>query len=102
MAHLDWATFHEGLEQDARHRLRTAAASQLADGCDVGEVVAIGKPYREILKLADTTGASLIVMGIHGRSPLDRLFFGSTTLHVLRQAGCPVLTVRGPEQEKRP
>jgi len=101
LAHLDWATFHEGLEQDARHRLRTAASSQPSDGCQVGEVVASGKPYREILKLADTAGASLIVMGIHGRNPLERLFFGSTTFHVLRQAGCPVLTVRAPEQEKR-
>jgi nucleotide-binding universal stress UspA family protein len=62
----------------------------------------MGKPYREILKLAETTGANLIVMGIHGRNPLDRLSFGSTTLHVLRQAGCPVLTVRGPEPEKLP
>jgi nucleotide-binding universal stress UspA family protein len=66
------------------------------------EVVATGKPYREILKLADTSGASLIVMGIHGRNPLERLFFGSTTLHVLRQAGCPVLTVRGPEPGEKP
>ncbi len=60
-----------------------------------------GKPYREIREIADTSGASLIVMGIHGHNPLERLFFGSTTLHVLRQAGCPVLTVRGPAPEQR-
>lgn len=101
LAHLEWASFLEGLEQDARRRLRTAA-SQSAGSGQVDGVVATGKPYREILKLADTSGASLIVMGIHGRDPLERLFFGSTTLHVLRQAGCPVLTVRGPEPGKRP
>jgi nucleotide-binding universal stress UspA family protein len=97
LAHLDWASFLEGLEQDARRRLRTAAASRTAGGGQVDEVVATGKPYREILKLAGTIGASLIVMGIHGRNPVERLFFGSTTLHVLRQAECPVLRVRGHE-----
>ena len=101
MARVEWATFHEELEQDARHRLRAAAASHPGAGCQVDAVVAKGKPYREILKLAQTSTASLIVMGIHGRNPLERLFFGSTTLHVLRQAGCPVLTVRGPEPGKR-
>ena len=102
LAHLEWASFLEGLEQDTRRRLRTAAASQSASGGQVDELVATGKPYREILKLADTSGASLIVMGIHGRNPLERLFLGSTALHVLRQAACPVLTVRGPEPGKRP
>jgi nucleotide-binding universal stress UspA family protein len=100
LAHVDWATFHEGLEQDARHRLRTAAANHPLPGCEVDEAVVAGKPYREILKIADTSGASLIVMGIHGHNPLERLFFGSTTLHVLRQSACPVLTVRGPAPEQ--
>jgi nucleotide-binding universal stress UspA family protein len=100
MAHLDWATFHDGLEQDARRRLRTAVANRPLHGCEVDEAVVAGKPHREILKIADTSGASLIVMGIHGHNPLARLFFGSTTFHVLRQAACPVLTVRGPGPEQ--
>jgi nucleotide-binding universal stress UspA family protein len=102
LAHLDWAGFLDGLEEDARHHLRGAAARQSAGGGQVDEMVVTGTPYREILKLANTSGASLIVMGIHGRNPLARLFLGSTTLHVLRQAGCPVLTVRGLEPGKRP
>jgi nucleotide-binding universal stress UspA family protein len=40
-------------------------------------------------------GASdLIVLGTHGPEPIDRMLFGSTTRHVVRQAPCPVLTVR--------
>jgi nucleotide-binding universal stress UspA family protein len=39
--------------------------------------------------------AGLIVMGVQGRGAIDRMFFGSTTQHVVRQATCPVLTVRG-------
>lgn len=93
MAHIDWADFQESLAQDARDRLRQAAASQGAGGV-VDDLVVSGKAYREILKTAEARGVSLIVMGIHGRNPLERMFFGSTTLHVLRQARCPVLTVR--------
>jgi len=33
-------------------------------------------------------------MGVQGRGAVDRLFFGSTTSHVVRQAACPVLTLR--------
>jgi nucleotide-binding universal stress UspA family protein len=36
-------------------------------------------------------------MGIHGSNPLQRMFFGSTALQVLRLARCPVVTVRPPE-----
>jgi nucleotide-binding universal stress UspA family protein len=53
-----------------------------------------GKPYREILRVAAEQQSDLIVIGIHGRGAADRLFFGSTTQHVVRQATCPVLTLR--------
>ena len=98
LAPVDWATFHEDLERDARERLHHALPAQGADGCQVDEVVLTGKPHREILKLASVSGASLIVMGIHGRNPVDRFFFGSTAASVLRQADCPVLTVRRAEE----
>ena len=51
-------------------------------------------PYRGILKLADERHSELIVVGIRGRGPADLAFFGSTANHVVREALCPVLTVR--------
>ncbi len=38
--------------------------------------------------------ADLIVMGTHGRRGLSRLLLGSNAERVLREASCPVLTVR--------
>jgi nucleotide-binding universal stress UspA family protein len=58
------------------------------------EVVAVGKPSREILRAAAEIGADLIVMGVHGRGALERAMLGSTTHQVIRHATCPVLTVR--------
>jgi nucleotide-binding universal stress UspA family protein len=94
LARLDWPALERGLEAQARDRLADVVARCPADGTPVEQVVVSGRPYREILKRAGTSEATLVVIGIHGKNPLERLFFGSTALHVLRQAACPVLTVR--------
>jgi nucleotide-binding universal stress UspA family protein len=94
-AHIDWADFEDLVTRDAHERLRQAVASQGAGATD--DLVVTGKPYREILETAEARGADLIVMGTHGRNALERMFVGSTALHVLRQSRCPVLTVRAPD-----
>jgi nucleotide-binding universal stress UspA family protein len=53
-----------------------------------------GKPYVQILDVANEEGSDLIVVGVHGRNPLDMMVFGSTTNQVVRRATCPVLTLR--------
>ena len=57
-------------------------------------VLTSGSPYRETLRVASERASDLIVIGIHGRHPLDLLFFGSTAQHIVRRAACPVLTLR--------
>jgi len=55
--------------------------------------LAIGKAYREILRVASEHETELIVLGAHGRA-LSELLFGSTANQIVRQARCPVLTIR--------
>ena len=74
----------------ARQQLHDAIVGRQAP--DVAQIVTIGKPYREILRIADEQHCDLIVMGAHSE-PLGVLAFGSTTNHVVRQAACPVLTL---------
>jgi nucleotide-binding universal stress UspA family protein len=62
--------------------------------CPIFESVSMGKAYREILRIAGEEHADLIVLGVQGRTAADLLLFGSTTQHVVRQAECPVLTIR--------
>lgn len=64
--------------------------------CHIDERVDTGEPYREILRVAGEQRAGLIVIGAHGHGVLDRMFCGSTAQHVVRQAVCPVLTLRVP------
>lgn len=54
----------------------------------------IGKPAPEILALAEEIGADLIIVGSKRLTPLERLILGSTSEHVMREAGCPVEIAR--------
>jgi len=82
------------VEEDRRTRLAAAVPGSARAYCTVETEMATGTPYREILRVAEKRSSDLIVIGIHGRNPVDILFFGSTAQHVVRQAACPVLTLR--------
>ncbi len=53
-----------------------------------------GDTARGIVEVAHDVGADLIVMPTHGRRGLPRFFLGSVAERVVREAPCPVLTVR--------
>ncbi len=55
-----------------------------------------GHPGQQVLEVAAQENPDLIVMGVQGRGAIDLLMFGSTANYVVRQAHCPVLTVRPP------
>jgi nucleotide-binding universal stress UspA family protein len=67
------------------------------DRVRIEDEVRVGSAGQEILRIAADTRADLIVMGAYSSSPIARLFFGSTSRHVLRHAACPVLIVREEE-----
>jgi len=82
-------------EQNALQRLRMLIPADAHAWCRPHETLVTGKPYEEILRVAGEQDTHLIVMGVHGRNPIDLLLFGSTTNHVVRGAACPVLTLKG-------
>ena len=52
-----------------------------------------GKPSKEIVNIANTWNADLIVMGTQGKSGLKRLLMGSTAENTLRLSKVPILIV---------
>ncbi|MCX8118029.1 MAG: universal stress protein [Desulfobacterota bacterium] len=60
-----------------------------------------GEAFIEIIRVAKKESADLIVMGTHGRTGLDHVFFGSTAEKVVRKSPCPVMTVRLPGKRFR-
>jgi nucleotide-binding universal stress UspA family protein len=57
-------------------------------------LVRIGRATSEIPDTAKALGVDLIILGAQGESPLKSVPLGSTVERVLRQASCPVLSVR--------
>jgi nucleotide-binding universal stress UspA family protein len=91
---LDTPDFRAELIRHAQQRLHAVISEQVRALCPISESVTMGKAYREILRVASDEKADLIVLGVQGRTAADLLLFGSTTQHVVRQAECPVLTIR--------
>lgn len=84
-------SFEEQARDQARSQVEIEAGKVKVDPADVH--VAIGAPASQIVELAGSVGADLIVTGSHGKHGLG-LLLGSTANGVLHQAECDVLTVR--------
>ena len=93
------ADYLAATETDRRARIDQAVPESVRAYCAVETAMPTGKPYREILRIASEQRSDLIVIGIHGRGAAHLLFFGSTAQHVVRQATCPVLTLRTASSE---
>lgn len=93
IAGFDVPEFRRHLERDAWEKLTTLVPPEAHDWCRPRMEVVGGRPWREILRVAEAREADLVVMGVRGRNPVDLALFGSTTHHVVRGATCPVLIV---------
>jgi len=74
------------LEQIARERLQGRVRYQVH--------VISGTPDDDVVRMAHELNAELVVMATHGRKGLSHFVLGSVAERVMREADCPVLTVR--------
>jgi nucleotide-binding universal stress UspA family protein len=77
----------------AQKELDRHASELERDGITTTTRVLEGNPAETIVDCARDTGATMIVMGTHGRSGFRRFLLGSTAERVVRMATVPVLTV---------
>ncbi len=61
---------------------------------DVRVAVEVGHPAGAVLRYAEAHATDLIVIPTHGRSGIQRMLLGSVAEKVVRQAPCPVFTVK--------
>jgi len=98
--HISFEQLEKEIEEGAEKMMEKFCQTRMGDFTRYTTAVVAGIPYEEILRKAEETGASLIVLGTHGRTGIDHLIFGSTAERVVRSATCPVLTIRLPVIEK--
>ena len=94
--HISFEQLEKEIEESAVKMMETFCSSKLGTFSNYKTSIVTGIPYDEIIAAAARIDASLIVLGTHGRTGLDRILFGSTAERVVRSASCPVLTVRLP------
>jgi universal stress protein A len=98
--HISFEQLEKEIEEGAEKMMEKFCQTKMGEFTRYTTAVVSGIPYEEILRKAVETGASLIVLGTHGRTGIDHLIFGSTAERVVRSAACPVLTIRMPVIEK--
>ncbi len=74
----------------------TATAIEAAENLDVDAAIEVdtGPVGAAVCRIAEESGASIIVIGSHNRSIWARLFQPSVGKYVVDNAPCPVLVVR--------
>jgi nucleotide-binding universal stress UspA family protein len=89
------------LLEDRGEKATDAVAERATErGLDAETGVVDGVPTSAIVDYAADREMDLVVMGTHGRTGIDRLLLGSVAEGVIRQADCPVLTVRRSDGEQ--
>ncbi len=91
--YLDGTTRREW-EERAQKRLSREVAAAEKRGVAATAELRWGRPSDEIVEAATRAKASLVVIGTHGRSVLEKFLLGSTAERVVRRSPVPVLTVR--------
>lgn len=86
----------ERLEEEAEERM-AKLASQHEKELTIERSARVGTPWVEIVDEARQRSIDLIVMGTHGHGAVAQALLGSVADRVVRQAPCPVLTVRAKE-----
>lgn len=59
----------------------------------IGYLMASGKVYLEISRIAEEKKADFIVIGVHGESGFDPFWMGSTSHRIISHAACPVISI---------
>ncbi|MDQ3344655.1 MAG: universal stress protein [Actinomycetota bacterium] len=61
---------------------------------DIRQLVRGFEASEDLISVAESSSADLIVIGLRRRTPVGKLILGSNAQRVLLDAGCPVLSVK--------
>jgi nucleotide-binding universal stress UspA family protein len=89
----DAEAYSRELRGQAEKQLREIIENRIAPELEVRSVVGIGDAASEIVQLADTEAADVIVISTHGLTGWRHLVFGSVAEKVVRLARRPVLVI---------
>ena len=92
--HISFEKLEKEIEEGAEQMMQKFCRTKVADFTNYESLIVAGIPYEEILRKSADEQVSLIILGTQGRKGIDHFLFGSTAERVVRNATCPVMTVR--------
>ncbi|MEJ2672919.1 MAG: universal stress protein [Deltaproteobacteria bacterium] len=94
----DVPIYQQELALFAEKQLKNLVSHHVSAQVRTRDLVVTGEAAPEILRAASQEQVDLIVIASHGESGWHRLVFGSVAEKVVRQAPCPVLTIKPPAE----
>jgi nucleotide-binding universal stress UspA family protein len=85
--------FQEEANEAAMKAMDTVCENQLQSCPNFQKMVVSGDAADEILKVIESEGIDLLIMGTHGRKGLEQVIFGSVAEKVVKKSPVPVLTI---------
>ncbi len=93
--------YEDPVKEQAKQRLdKLAREVEKETGLTVNTTIRKGKIYEEIVKVANEVDAAFIIMGTHGAQGIKKKFIGSNAARVIKEAHCPVITIKGKEHHR--
>jgi len=89
----DLKKIQKAVEEDIANNYKEHYVKKIEGGIKFEIVTISGREDEEILKFAKKENADIIVMGTHGRTGIEHVFFGSVAEKVLRQSPFPVFVI---------
>ena len=89
-----WIKSEQKVKDTARRLVNQTVQQLIKAGFTAEPVCKVGDPAEEIMNVASSRTADLIVMGAKGLGTIDRILLGSVSTRVVQYASCPVLVVR--------
>jgi len=97
LASLPLPEYEAQVRQEVERRLSRVAAKHAPAGVKARTVVGRGEAASEVGRIAVAEKVDLIVLATHGWTGWRHLVFGSVAEKILREAPCPVLSIRQPQ-----
>jgi nucleotide-binding universal stress UspA family protein len=95
----DLKKIQTAVEEDTANNYKERYEKEIEEGISYEFVTKTGREDEEILTFAKQENVDIIVMGTHGRTGIEHVFFGSVSEKVLRHSPFPVFVI--PCKKKR-
>jgi len=94
----DLEKIQKAVEGDIANNYKERYEKKIEDGIAYEFVTKSGREDEEILTFAKQEHVDIIVVGTHGKTGIEHVFFGSVAEKVLRHSPFPVFVI--PDREK--